>query len=202
MGKRKKRPSRERIQLDILEQRTLESLREQMADLGRRRKDALARQMKKYLQHPAVFQVDRTEHHNGMPQVSINTAGAAKHGGFPLKGVRRYRLILQETLRKGAGPGPFHIARYTYAICDADTEERLFRFEYHPDLEEGSDPYSLIHHLHVERAPPQLRRVHFPIWPFLEQDDPHQVLELVLNWCMEELRRIDTSRVEHGRSQT
>jgi hypothetical protein len=195
MSKRRKRGSRgaAQIQTDLLEQRYLDKLREQVTALANQRISVLKSEMKRYLQHHPAFEVTERTHHDGIPQAEINTAGSAKHVGFEFKGVRRYRLMLQETLRKGAGPGPFYIARYSYAILDADNEQRLFRFEYHPDLKEGNDPYSLIHHFHVERAPDQLGRVHFPLWPFIQEDDPHKVLELVLKWCKEELRRIDTS---------
>jgi hypothetical protein len=179
------------IQTDLLEQRILDKLRAQVTELGTKRKAVLQKEMLRYLQFPPAFDVRTTEHHDGTPQVSINTAGAAKNSGFAFKSVRRFRLMLQETLRIGGGPRPFHIAHYTYAVFDAETDERVFRFEYHPHLEEGKDPYSLIHHFHVERFTRKLGDIHFPIWPFIHENDPHKVLQLVLEWCMEELRRID-----------
>lgn len=180
-----------RAQHDLFGQRQFERLREQIRKLGEQRAAVLRSETKKYFRYEAVFELAESKHQDGAPEVRIDTAGIARNVGFEFKGVQRYRLMLQETLRIGEScQPPFYIARYSYAIHDANTGDRLFRFEYHPDLKEGNDPYALIHHLHVGPGYSRLDRLHFPLWPFIQQDDPHKVLAIVLEWCREELRRI------------
>lgn len=192
----------------------MDKRRAQLEELGRKRKSVLAAAMKGLLRYPAAFEVEPTNHFDGTPQVVLNNAGQARDLGFEFKELRRFRLVLQETLRVPDGRPPFYVIRYSYIFVDADTGERLFRFEYHPDLEKRDNRWSLIHHFHIgddepppeednesaepneAAAKPPLYKLHFPLWPFLEEPDdkPHEVLPRVLAWSREELKRIDARR--------
>ncbi len=63
-----------KIQTDLLEQRYLDKLRDQVTELGTKRKALLQKEMHRYLQYPAAFDV-RAEEHDGIPQIAISTAG-------------------------------------------------------------------------------------------------------------------------------
>jgi hypothetical protein len=197
------------VQYDLLASRSWERNRAQLQELGRKRRAVLTAEMKGLLRFPATFEVEDGNHYDGTPQVILNNAGQARDLGFEFKELHRFRLVLQETLRVPDGRPPFYVIRYSYGFVDAETGERLFRFEYHPDLPKpGKDQrWSLIHHFHFgddseeqdagEDKPssvkPSLHKLHFPLWPFLEAPDenPHEVLPKLLQWSRDELRRID-----------
>jgi hypothetical protein len=212
-GKHQARRSKD-IQYDLLTSRSSEKKRVQLQELGRKRKAVLASVMKGVLRYAPTFEVQDDQHYDGTPQVVLNNSGQARDLGFEFKELHRFRLIVQETLRLPDGRPPFYVIRYSYIFVDSETGERLFRFEYHPDLPNPGKKqhWSLIHHLHIGDEPaadenaessslkPALYKLHFPVWPFLDQPDenPHQVLPRLLEWCRDELRRIDLKPPKSG----
>ena len=210
MSTSRKRPARrgKDIQYDLLNSRSSEKKRVQLQELGRKRKAVLAAAMKGVLRYTPTFELQDEQHHDGTPQVVLNNAGQARGLGFEFKELHRIRLVVQETLRIPDGRPPFYVIRYSYIFVDSETGERLFRFEYHPDLPDPGKKqhWSLIHHLHFGDEPSTdldegsngsaklaLHKLHFPVWPFLEEPDenPHHVLPKLLDWCRDELKRID-----------
>lgn len=188
--KRSEPPHRERAR-SLLEGRRLSAARQQLEALARKRSEELSTGIRKYFVHPPAFASQEVRSRADVPQRRLETVGEARQFGLLLSSSKAYRFRLQETLQAPEDTADSPIVGYSYQFLDSTGQEQIFRFEYHPDLAEGSR-WGTIHHLHVNNLvtpDPRLGRLHFPVHPFLSiQDSPADVLVKVLDWSVAELR--------------
>jgi hypothetical protein len=165
--------------------------REQVEVLAKRRGEELSASIRKYFMYPPAFDSREVRNARNVPQRWIEAAGEGRQFGLILSASKTYRFRLQETVQALEDRAQSPIVAYSYQFYDATGQEEIFRFEYHPDLAEGSR-WGTIHHLHVnntKNSDPRLGRIHFPIYPFIgPTDSPSEVLIKLLDWSVAELR--------------
>ena len=189
---RRERGSPRTIQLELLQGREREQARTKLNDAARKRKAVLTASLGKHVPRGRAAVIEATERvvADRQPEMYLASAGEARVQGFELRHGRRFRMLLQETLRIPDGPPPFFVVHYSYIFVDAESGLRIFRFEYERTPPDGANRWKRSPHLHVEAMHEEIDRLHFPLCRFVEDvvDKPEEVLDRVLEWCADEFR--------------